>query len=249
MTKNIGFILCLLIFIGCESDSDVNEQNTGNLNLIFHNTVGANEFVLSNATYANSHNESFTVNELKYIISNISLLQDNGNTYTIPIADSYFVIDASSTLSALLIDIPVGNYTEIQFGFGVDPTQYPIESGTLNFVPTAEEAGMLWSWSAGYKFLKFEGNYSTTADITENQPFNYHVGSHGATLDNYKEITLAFAKAVTQNNTEHLTINFDVSKIFDSTYSLSLSEKDDIQVDPINAPKIAENIRTAFSIE
>ena len=97
--------------------------------------------------------------------------------------------------------------------------------------------------------MKFEGTYSTTVDTDDANPFTYHVGSHGANLDNYKEINLAFAKAVTASTTTTQTINFDVAKIFDSTNTMSLVTKDDIQVDPENAPKIAKNVRTAFSIE
>jgi len=107
---------------------------------------------------------------------------------------------------------------------------------------------MLWTWSAGYKFLKFEGVYVPVL-ATDPPPFLYHVGSHGANLDNYKEITLAINQEVTTGNTTSQNITFDVAKIFDSTNTLSLFEKDDIQVDPENAPKIAENVRTAFSIE
>lgn len=119
----------------------------------------------------------------------------------------------------------------------------------MNFVPTAEEAGMLWTWSAGYKFLKFEGIYATTADTSDANLFVYHVGSHGANLDNYKEVSLAITKEVTLSTATEQAIDFDVSKIFDSTHTMSLVAKDDIQVDPENAPKIAENVRTAFSAQ
>ena len=108
---------------------------------------------------------------------------------------------------------------------------------------------MLWSWSAGYKFIKFEGSYTTTVDNEESNTFLYHVGSHGATLDNYKEVELPISKEITTNTTTSQTINFDVAKIFDSINTLSLANKDDIQVDPENAPKIAENVSTAFSIQ
>ncbi|TVZ52321.1 MbnP family protein [Dokdonia sp. Hel_I_53] len=249
MKKYLFYTFFFTTLISCNSESGMDEQNFGSLTLKFNNKVATEDLVLLTQSYSNTHGEVYTIDELKYIISNISLHQDNGKTFTVPVEESYFVIDESNELSINLRDIPVGLYTEVTFGFGIDPTSYPIESGTLNFVPTAEEAGMLWTWSAGYKFLKFEGNYSSATNATEVSSFVYHVGSHGATLDNYKEITLAFVKSITQDSTEDLAINFDVSKIFDSTYSLSLAEKDDIQVDPENAPKIAENVRTAFSIE
>ena len=108
---------------------------------------------------------------------------------------------------------------------------------------------MLWTWSAGYKFLKFEGDFTNAANPDDATPFLYHVGSHGANLDNYKEVTLTLNEfQISSENTMSKTIQFDVAKIFDSIHTLSLEEKNEIMVDPEKAPKIAENTSTAFSI-
>lgn len=248
--KKYFLILTLAIaFTNCDNDSNPTTTEVGDLNLVFDNKVDTNDLNLDSQTYSNASDEGYIVSELKYIISNIELTKADGEVYSIPATDSYFVIDEAGNTTASLSDIPAGDYISVRFGFGVDPTKYPIESGTLNFIPTAEEAGMLWTWSAGYKFLKFEGTYSTTTDTGDSNPFLYHVGSHGANLDNYKEVTLAFTKTITTENTVSQNITFDVAKIFDSINTMSLVTKDDIQVDPVNAPQIAENVRTAFSIE
>lgn len=224
-------------------------QDPGSLNLTFENVVIGTSISMNPTSYTNSSNETYTISELKYIISNITLIKSDNTEYIYPVEDSYFLINEDGSKIASLSDIPADTYKGIKFGFGVDPTKYPIESGTLNFIPLAEEAGMLWSWSAGYKFLKFEGNYSSATDPTNETPFRYHVGSHGANLDNYKEITLTLNEfQISSENTASKTIQFDIAKIFDAIHTLSLEEKDDIQVDPVNAPKIAENISTAFSI-
>ena len=123
-----------------------------------------------------------------------------------PQDQSYFLINEAepSSQNIQLEGIEAGDYTTVTFGFGVDPTKYPIESGTLNFIPTAEEGGMLWTWSAGYKFIKLEGDY-TTQNATEEASFIVHVGSHGANLDNYKEVTVPL------NNNGYLTIGEKVN--------------------------------------
>ncbi len=245
----ILILASIIILTGCSGDSSPNTPEVGNLTLDFNNLIGDNNLTLNSRVYTNNSDETYEVSELKYIISNIVLTSATGASHTIPVEDSYFVINQDGATTATLSDIPVGNYTGIRFGVGVDPTKYPIESGTLNFIPTAEEAGMLWTWSAGYKFIKFEGIYTTTTDEDEPNTFLYHVGSHGATLDNYKEVELSISKEITSTATASQTINFDVAKIFDSINTLSLEEKSDIQVDPENAPKIAENVQTAFSIQ
>lgn len=239
----------LILLSSCSGDSSSSTPELGNLNLEFNNLLDGNDLTLDTRTYTNDSDETYEVNELKYIISNIILTSATGESHTIPVENSYFVINEEGNTTASLTDIPTGNYTSISFGIGVDPTKYPIESGTLNFIPTAEEAGMLWTWSAGYKFIKFEGAYTTATDGEEPNTFLYHVGSHGATLDNYKEVELSISKEIATNTTTSQIINFDVAKIFDSINTLSLENKDDIQVDPENAPKIAENVSTAFSVQ
>ncbi|WP_299764109.1 MbnP family protein [uncultured Dokdonia sp.] len=240
-----------ILLTACNNNDDPGTivQDPGNLNLVFENTVNGTSLDMAPTTYTNSSDETYTVNELKYIISNITLIKTDNTEYIYPVEDSYFLINEDGSKTANLSNIPADTYKGIKFGFGVDPTKYPIESGTLNFIPLAEEAGMLWTWSAGYKFLKFEGGYANATDPTNETPFLYHVGSHGANLDNYKEITLMLNEfGINSENTASKTIQFDVAKIFDSVHTLSLEEKNEIMVDPVNAPKIAENTSTAFSI-
>lgn len=249
MKKIFTLVVLTTLLASCTEDKEENEQEFGSLELVFNNTVGTDALALDSQMYTNGSDEGYSVSELKYIISNVELTRADNTVVTVPVERSYFVINEAGSKKAVLDSIPVGNYTNITFGFGVDPTKYPIESGSMNFVPTAEEAGMLWTWSAGYKFLKFEGIYATTADTSDANLFVYHVGSHGANLDNYKEVSLAITKEVTLSTATEQAIDFDVSKIFDSTHTMSLVAKDDIQVDPENAPKIAENVRTAFSAQ
>jgi len=245
------FIIALAIatMFSCKED-EAQIQEPGTLNLSFDNTINLGE------SYTNTSGESYTVNELKYIISNITLTRKDGSVVIYPTDQSYFVINEAdaNSLTVQLNDIEAGAYTSMTFGFGVDPTKYPIESGTLNFIPTAEEAGMLWTWSAGYKFIKLEGDFITQGG-TEEEPYLIHVGSHGANLDNYKEITVPLGDDIANtdfNIAEGLnasqTIYFDVAKVFDGPNTISLENKSDIQVDPVNAPLIATNIATAFSV-
>lgn len=249
MKKIFLTLLAITTILSCKED-ETQMLDPGTLNLTFNNTITLGE------SYNNTSGESYTVNELKYIISNIVLTRKDGSLILYPQDQSYFVINEAdvNSLTIQLDDIPSGAYTSVTFGFGVDPTKYPIESGTLNFIPTAEEAGMLWTWSAGYKFIKLEGNYIAQNE-TEEAPYLIHVGSHGANLDNYREITLPLGDDIAntdfmigENLNASQTLNFDVSKIFDGPNTISIEDKPDIQVDPINAPKIATNISTAFFI-
>jgi hypothetical protein len=246
--KQTSLILMFCIVLNaCSSDNT--SQEYGDLEINFANVVGDNNLELNTETYAKNGNETYSVSELKYIISNIVLTETDGNQFVYPQADSYFLINEAipQSQNIKLQNINANTYTSISIGFGVDQSNYPL-NGVDNFVPTAEEQDMLWSWSAGYRFLKFEGIYSS--DNAIDKPFSYHIGSHGQNMDNYREITLNFLQPIALNSSEtpQVNINFDVQKIFNADYALLLSDKDDIQIDPDRAPKIVDNITKAFEI-
>ncbi|MDH7446273.1 MbnP family protein [Aquimarina sp. 2201CG14-23] len=252
--KKIALVLSILIAItSCKDDDpNVNTDNApkfGKLNITFSNKVGTDVITLNTESYTNLSDETYSISELKYIISNIVLIKENGDEFVYPVADSYFLIneEVSSSKQITLSDIDADTYTKIRFGFGVDQTNYPL-NGIANFIPTAEESGMLWSWSAGYKFLKFEGSFTPQGGTAND--FLLHIGSHGTVLDNYKEVTLDISNTLTigDETTSSVSIDTDVAKIFDSTNTYSLEQKSDVQVDPINAPILAENVSTMFTI-
>jgi len=249
MKKIIWVIAAMALVVSCKDDNEV-KNTEGSVFFKFTNKVGDADLSIDTDSYTNLSDETYTVSELKYIISNIVLIDENDEEFVYPVENSYFLIDEAVTPSKLfnLVDIPLGEYTKVRFGFGVDQTNYPL-NGVANFIPTAEESGMLWSWSAGYKFLKFEGSYAPQGGLEQN--FILHIGSHGTTLDNYKEITLELPtpiEVVGGSDDPTIFITADIAKIFDGVNTHALSDKSDIQVDPVYAPILAENVQSMFSI-
>lgn len=251
--KHLLITACIsLVLLSCSSDNDSgieNQSEFGSLTINFRNAVGNAPLEMDDIYYQKNGNESFNVTELKYIISNIVLIDEAGNEFVYPQEDSYFLIneEAQITRSVTLQNIDANQYTAIRFGVGVDQSNYPL-NGVNNFVPTADDQGMTWSWSAGYIFFKMEGKYSSASNLEKN--YRLHMGSHGTTQDNYREVSLNFLQplAVRETSEPQVNIELDLLKIFDSAFSLELREKDDIQVDPENAPKIAENLTNAFEV-
>ncbi|WP_304156688.1 MbnP family protein [Mesonia mobilis] len=238
----LGFVACLE-----DSDDQASPQEFTEVTLQFQNQIEGENVVLNSETYVNSE-ETYEIETLRYIISNIVLIAENGEEFAYPQAESYFVVNEENeaSKSITLEGIPMQNYEAIRFGLGVDQSNYPL-NGVNNFVPTAEENNMLWSWSAGYIFLRFEGNYTSA---TENDHlFAYHIGSHGQALDNYKEVTLDFQNTLALDSSNSIEITSDVSKIFEAEFSLSLEDIDDIQVDPQYSPQVMANFSQSFSIQ
>ena len=244
-------LLFIMAFINFSCQDNDDTSTNGALQITFDNRVSTTTDLTMNIdSFTNSSGETISVTELKYIISNIVLIDENDVEYVYPKSESYRIINEldPNSLTLNLTNIPAKKYTKIRFGIGVDPTEYPLDQ-LENFVPQAEEAGMLWAWAAGYKFIKFEGNYSLNGGNPA--PFIYHIGSHGTTQDNFKTttLTLPVAAEVSTTVTPEITIIANIAEIFDGTTTVSLTTADNVQVDPTNAPIIATNFSTIFTIE
>ena len=250
MKKLLLPIFITLLALSCKNDD--NSVATGSINISFDNRVSAStDLILGETTFITTNNETIKTSKLKYIISNISLTQDNGTVFTYPEEASYFVVNEGNTNSSQLnlTGIPAGNYTKLSFGLGVDQSKYPL-NGMLDFIPTADEEGMLWNWAAGYKFIVFEGTYEPQGSLQE--PFIIHVGSHGTTLDNYKVVTLPLTNAVSVSgsNTPTIQIQAMIPTILNGgTHQIKLADGSDIQINPEKSPKVAENAQSMFQVQ
>jgi hypothetical protein len=75
----------------------------------------------------------------------------------------------------------VGTYNAIRFGMGlpaeintdIDPASYANDHPLS--VPGS--AGMFWTWSSGYVFVKYEGKFATESGEQLIEPLSYHCGT------------------------------------------------------------------------
>lgn len=224
--KAFAIIAISAAFASCSSD-EIALTGTGNLGIEFDNAFGANDLILGTQANTTSNNELLKISSIKYIISNIVLTKEDGTTFTYPKSQSYFIIDESD-INKRVVDlegIPAGNYTKITFGIGVDKAQWELgATGQGDFLAQAQAAGMMWSWSAGYKFVAFEGTF-TSPTVTTATDFKVHTGQTGTDY-NYKEITLDLPTnaMVRTTITPDIHVVSDVSKIIDGTNKFKLSD-------------------------
>lgn len=226
LNKAIAIIAISAAFASCSSD-EVAVTGTGNLDIEFDNSYGDNDLILSTQENTTSNNEVLKINTLKYIISNIVLTKEDGTTYTYPKSQSYYIIDESDSEKRIagLVDIPAGNYTKVTFGIGVDKAQWDLgATGQGDFLATAQAAGMMWNWSAGYKFVAFEGTF-TSPTVTTTTDFKVHTGQTGTDY-NYTEVTLTLPSnaMVRTTITPEIHVVADASKIIDGTNKFKLSD-------------------------
>jgi hypothetical protein len=158
--KNILTFLCVSIFIFSSCSSE--EENI-NITLNFtHNWDGMaiSDKDLNELKFTNANDEKVSIENLRYLISNISLVD----------AKNYHLVNFSENTgtSINILDVSEGTYAlSFRFGFSdednVDGEYQDLNSVSFN-VP-----GML---GGGYHYMQFDGKYIDNDN--EEAGFNYH---------------------------------------------------------------------------
>ncbi|WP_229321503.1 MbnP family protein [Larkinella knui] len=255
----MSLFLFLTVLAACHNDPL--EPEYGTVQLKFANVVGAQDLKLDSTSYTNGSGEPFTVTKLNYFISNIKLKKADGSAYVVPQDSSYFLVSQSNPASQLITlrNVPVDDYTGIDFVVGVDSLRNTMEIGkrTGALDPGGAAAGMYWDWNSGYIFLKLEGTSAKApADATGKHNFMYHIGLFGGykkeskTINNLRTIQLAFGTGpahVIVNGTTGVQIKANVLKIFDGVKRLSIAAHPDIMVSD-SSEIVANNYAKMFSV-
>ncbi|PIF43369.1 hypothetical protein CLU96_0277 [Chryseobacterium sp. 52] len=224
------FFIAFTLFTvsSCRNNDDeeevITDTNPGKLQVKFENGFNnLGNIVLNQTTQASANGQKHQFSTLKYVISNITLIDENGAEFKYHYNDpdkGAFIVDQAEAVAGVnyinLTEIPKNNYKKIRIGLGVSQTAYLIgQDGQGIFWQKAKTAGMAWSWAAGYIFTKLEGKYGTSSATTE---FMNHCGNMGNTAANntadlYREITLDLPTTarVTKDITPsiHILANFN----------------------------------------
>lgn len=217
----------------CRNNDDAPEKN--NVTLHFDNVVG-NQALELGKTYT-SNNQNITFNEVKYVISNISLVKADGKEvpYNIDNLDKGATVvnlaDAK-TFDYILTDIPAGNYKEIKLGLGVkkelNTLLYQEKFPKFFKLTGKNETKMHWEWGTGYRFIKIEGKYDNNTE-----DFSIHTGSTRKNnietdpfvpgVDAFREVTLSLpSNAVVGTKAPKITIKADFDKLLNGTNKITL---------------------------
>lgn len=215
------------LFMSCSNDDNntIIEGTTGDAQIYFDNGVAGDALILGNS-YTNSNDEVITINRLNYIISNIKLIKEDGSSYVYPKEESYFIISEEAGMKTISLEnIPAGDYIKITFGIGVDQQRYlQGETAQQSFWDLAAQHDLTWTWSTGYRFINFEGEFASPA-IEGVLPFQVHQGSNSST-DNYREVTLDLPTTarVREGEMPNIHIKTNVNVILDGANKIILAD-------------------------
>ncbi|PWJ57660.1 hypothetical protein CLV98_106132 [Dyadobacter jejuensis] len=245
--------------VSCNDDDNTMEPvgaTHGELTLEYDNVVGNRDLALDTDTYTNAANEPFTVSTFNYYVSNIKFYKADGSSYVVPQDSSYFLIRESDPSSQEITfkNVPVGDYTAVEFMVGVDSLRSVSDvSKRIGVLDPAYSEVMYWAWNSGYIFMKLEGE-SDVID-TPNGKYNFHIGLFGGyetkTLNNLKTVKVDFGEhkaSVTGELSPQIHLLTDVEKIFSGSTTVSLAATPVVMTSDYSK-NIAANYTSMFSLD
>lgn len=232
MRHLLQYILLLLLGLSvcCESQA---QQS-----ISFQHFVGDQTLVLEDSI-KNGNEEILVVKRFKYYISNMVLIDAQGNRQNIP--DSYYLINEAEPNSKKII-LPKSNknYSAIEFVLGVDSARNcsGIQTGVLDPMQ-----GMFWTWNTGYVFAKLEG--SSPSSSLPAHAFTYHIGGFRTGENVLKTIRLEIPGTVLPKD---LQVKVNLNAWFSGINTLLIAERPVCHSPGNLAMKIAANYAQMFSI-
>ncbi len=262
------FFIAITLFTVTSCRNSDDEDNTadptpGKLQIKFENGFNnLGNIVLNQTIQTSSSGQKHQFSTVKYVISNITLIDENGGEFKYHYNDpdkGAFIVDQTEAVAGInylsLTEIPKNNYRKIRIGLGISQTAYLIgQDGQGVFWQKAKTAGMAWSWAAGYIFTKLEGKYGTSSPTTE---FMNHCGNMGNvtannTADLYREITLDLPTTarVTKDVTPSIHILADLNQYLSGQTALSLDNTNNMAMGSNqHLVNVTDNITRMFKVD
>ena len=224
----------LLLLLWLTVFSEVQSQQS----ISFQHMMG-NQLLVLEDSLQNSHGEKLVVRRFKYYISNLVLIDKDGNRQAM--ADSYYLInEAEPSSKKIVLPHAQKNYAAIEFLLGIDSAKNcsGIQTGVLDPMQ-----GMFWTWNTGYVFAKLEG--ASPSSSLPAHAFTYHIGGFRTGENALKTIRLAIpGKSLPKD----LQVKLDLNTWFSGVHDLKIAERPVCHSPGALALKFAANYAQMFSI-
>jgi len=181
-------------------DKNCNYEVITELNINFNHYVDGTELVVNDMIYTNPSNDNYSIQTLRYLISDITLHTDNG---TETLLDEVHFIDISID-SSLILHIPEINkntYTSISFTMGLDS----VKNNTNLFLNESFFPSFTWPefLGGGYHYMQLEGDFNTVFN-----GYTTHTGSTNGIDFSFDKV---FPITNEINNITDININMEIT--------------------------------------
>lgn len=150
--------------------------------------------------FITENGDTVQFSELKYFLSNFSLVQLDGTEAVDNYGYHLVDISKSNVQDIEIKDLKAGAYVSFKFGIGVDSLHnHTVESAKGDLDPAGGDQ-MIWSWATGYKFVKLEGKYNSKAKTTGD--FVFHAGGDA----NYKKFVFGGSASAARLSSETTSV-------------------------------------------
>mgnify|MGYP001280624840 CR=1 FL=1 len=198
-----AFVLIIFSFIffnSCETDDEIQ------IDISFRQFVGQNQLELNNMTYENEAGNLYSVERFLYVISDLTLYFENGESMSLD--DYYFIdLDNQNSLKIKNIDIP-SLCVSVSFTYGFSQNNN-VTDVYLNDANNFHNL-MLWptTLGGGYHYMKLEGKYLD--NYGEQKFYNTHTGG---LYGNDYSMNYFFDFDASENQTE-IYIDMNINNIY-----------------------------------
>jgi hypothetical protein len=222
ITKKMKLAVLLLMsglaVVSCsKKKDDVNPQPvSGAISFNFAHFVGSAELMKNTIQYTNAAGNLYSVETLKYFISDIRLYRADGTSHLI---DEEFYVDAmdETTWKRPSIQVPVGEYESISFIFGLNE-----KKNVTGAFPNPPENAMEWPvpMGGGYHYMKLEGKIDSSGTIKN---YQCHTGPTDGN-PNYITVGLNNSGFTLDTTNRTVTIKMNINNWWVSPNTLDLND-------------------------
>ena len=219
--KNKLFALALLFFISftftaCDDDDDNPEPVESVVFFEFEHYIDGNPVTFNQIMYTNEFGNEYSVETLKYFISEIRLMHSDGTEYLVDTAFYVDGTDEATMMTSQGVLIPNGDYESISFIFGLSK-----EMNTPGRFPNAPESNMEWppAMGTGYHYMKLEGKIDSAGTINN---FQAHTGPT-MNNQNFINVTMPESSFSANGNAMVLRIRMNINQWWENPNTLDLN--------------------------
>jgi hypothetical protein len=238
----------LIAFGACKKEKSTTNTNTtttqakpGNIQVAVINQ--ADGVGLNFGQFTNPNGDLYSVNVLKYYISDFSLIGVNNDTVVTSMSE---LINEKDTASCrfTVSNVKGGDYKAIRFYIGVpeERNHTGLQLGDLD-----PSYGMLWDWRTGYIFFKHEGTFSR--DSVRDQFLIYHYGTDAS----YCAVDIPMDRFTVNGGNTNLQLTFNLNNLYNAPNKISFLENNSHQstalADSTWLRKLKANFPNCFTIQ